>query len=177
VGSRGYEVGLWPNIKFDIIRAQAASPVSASPADLWQEQINVGREKRRSATSGSAAPALSEAKPLPHLQQGREIRVASLTLPRFGSGAFTTSGRLPTQKESIVLPTRSFVSSARRHLLRRGPLHADEDQSMARSVFADTERSKAYPLRFRLRLPENCRSVPVGTERDHWCRSTGCTRS
>jgi hypothetical protein len=42
---------------------------------------------------------------------------------------------------------------------------------------ADTERSKAYPLRFRLRLPENCRSVPVGTERDHWFRSTGCTRS
>jgi hypothetical protein len=110
VGSRGYEVGLWPNIKFDIIRAQAASPVSASPADLWQEQINVGREKRRSATSGSAAPALSEAKPLPQLQQGREIRVASLTLPRFGLGAFTTSGRLPTQKESIVLPARSFVS-------------------------------------------------------------------
>lgn len=175
MGSRGYEVGLWPNIKFDIIRAQAASPVSASPADLWQEQINVGREKRRSATSGSAAPALSEAKPLPHLQQGREIRVALLTLPRFGSGAFTTSGRLPTQKESIVLPTRSFVS--RRHLLRRGPLHADEDRSMGRSVSADTERSKAYPLRFRLRLPENCRSVPVGTERDHWCRSTGCTRS
>jgi hypothetical protein len=41
----------------------------------------------------------------------------------------------------------------------------------------NTERSKAYPLRFRLWLPENCRSVPVGTERDHWCRSTGCTRS
>jgi hypothetical protein len=33
---------------------------------------------------------------------------------------------------------------------------------MGRSVSADTERNKAYPLRFRLRLPENCRSAPVG---------------
>jgi hypothetical protein len=100
VGSRGYEVGLWPNIKFDIIRAQAASPVSASPADLWQEQINVGREKRRSATSRSAAPALSEAKPLLHLQQGREIRVASLTS--------RGSGRAPLRRQADCPPKKNL---------------------------------------------------------------------
>jgi hypothetical protein len=113
VGSRGYEVGLWPNIKFDIIRAQAASPVSASPADLWQEQINVGREKRRSATSGSAAPALIEAKPLPHLWQRNSRRLINTPEARVGH-FYDCQADCPPQKESTVLPTRSFVSSARR---------------------------------------------------------------
>ena len=40
---------------------------------------------------------------------------------------------------------------------------------MGISVSADTERSKAYPLRFRLPATGNIGpSVPVGTERDHW---------
>jgi hypothetical protein len=38
----------------------------------------------------------------------------------------------------------------------------DDTISLGRSVSAYTERGKAYPLRLRLRLSENCRSIPVG---------------
>jgi hypothetical protein len=43
------------------------------------------------------------------------------------------------------------------------------------SLYPRTERGKAYPLRLRLRLSENCRSIPVGAV-DHWCRSTESKR-
>jgi hypothetical protein len=47
----------------------------------------------------------------------------------------------------------------------------DDIISLEKSVSAYTERGKAYPLRLRLRLSKNCRSIPVGAV-DHWCRST-----